>query len=47
VQQQATKQEQQLQQFEAALKGDSSSSGSAEGQNWVLLKKQLLSSLSG
>jgi hypothetical protein len=46
VQQQAAQQEQQLQQFKAALKGEGSSS-SAKGQNWALLKQQLLSSLNG
>jgi hypothetical protein len=46
VQQHAAKQEQQLQQFEAALKGEASSS-SAQRQNWAMLKQQLLSSLSG
>lgn len=55
VQQQAAKQQQQLHQFEAALKGDgstanssaSSSGSSAKRQQWAPLKQQLLSSLSG
>ncbi|WIA42622.1 hypothetical protein OEZ86_008595 [Tetradesmus obliquus] len=51
VRQQAAKQQQQLQQFEAVLRGQgstaSSSGSSARCQQWAPLKQQLLSSLSG